>query len=189
MPASYTIRDDGSIQLADAASGNPMGEPNRHADHPKHDAPDCRVLGRGNGTAGRETESFVREALKEAGVTDVPVVMVNESGASIYSASETAREGFRIDLTWIRRDLDRATTAGPWPNSLKSIRRASVSANISTMCLDGPEKGLDFVVDSCVNSVGVNLNTASITCWNTSQGSDRRWREKDRRTPEQVWIV
>src|SRR5207302_2230774 len=53
----------------------------------------------GNGTAGRETEGFIREALKEQQLA-VPVVMVNESGASIYSASEVAREEFPdLDLT------------------------------------------------------------------------------------------
>ena len=49
-----------------------------------------RAIAVGNGTAGRETESFVRDALKDMGL-NVPVVMVNESGASVYSASAAAR--------------------------------------------------------------------------------------------------
>ena len=57
------------------------------------------AIGVGNGTAGRETESFVRATLKDAGA-DVLVVSVNESGASIYSASEVARAEFpNLDLT------------------------------------------------------------------------------------------
>jgi uncharacterized protein len=54
----------------------------------------------GNGTAGRETESFVRGVLKEANVKDVIVLSVSESGASVYSASDVAREEFPdLDLT------------------------------------------------------------------------------------------
>ncbi|MEK6555638.1 MAG: Tex-like N-terminal domain-containing protein, partial [Bdellovibrionota bacterium] len=54
----------------------------------------------GNGTAGRETESFVRKVLKEIGHEEVPVVLVNESGASVYSASDVAREEFpNLDIT------------------------------------------------------------------------------------------
>ena len=51
-----------------------------------------RAVAVGNGTARREAESFVREALKLAGLDGVPAVMASESGASIYSASEVARE-------------------------------------------------------------------------------------------------
>ena len=54
----------------------------------------------GNGTAGRETEAFIREALGELGLSRIPVVMVSEAGASVYSASEVAREEFPdLDLT------------------------------------------------------------------------------------------
>ena len=65
----------------------------------------------GNGTASRETETFVRElGLPE----DIPVVTVNESGASVYSASPVAREEFPdLDLTVRGRNLHRAETNGP----------------------------------------------------------------------------
>ena len=54
----------------------------------------------GNGTGGRETEKFIRDLLKDAGLKDILVVSVNEAGASIYSASEVAREEFpELDLT------------------------------------------------------------------------------------------
>ncbi len=121
-----------------------------------------RAIAVGNGTAGRETETFVREALKEAGLT-VPVVMVNESGASIYSASEAAREEFPdLDLT-IRGAISIARRlqdplAELVKTDPKSIGVGQYQHDVSQPAL---KKGLDFVVDSCVNSVGVNLNTAS----------------------------
>ena len=60
---------------------------------------DVRAIAVGNGTAGRETETFVRSAFDEAGI-NVPVVMVSEAGASVYSASDEAREEFPdLDLT------------------------------------------------------------------------------------------
>ncbi len=121
-----------------------------------------RAIAVGNGTAGRETETFVREALKEVGLS-VPVVMVNESGASIYSASEAAREEFPdLDLT-IRGAISIARRlqdplAELVKTDPKSIGVGQYQHDVSQPAL---KKGLDFVVDSCVNSVGVNLNTAS----------------------------
>ena len=121
-----------------------------------------RAIAVGNGTAGRETETFVREALKEAGI-NLPVVMVNESGASIYSASEAAREEFpELDLT-IRGAISIARRlqdplAELVKTDPKSIGVGQYQHDVSQPAL---KKGLDFVVDSCVNSVGVNLNTAS----------------------------
>jgi len=122
-----------------------------------------RAIAVGNGTAGRETETFVRETLKAAGMTNVPVVMVNESGASIYSASENAREEFPdLDLT-IRGAISIARRLQDPLAELvkidpKSIGVGQYQHDVSQTAL---KKGLDFVVDSCVNSVGVNLNTAS----------------------------
>ena len=67
----------------------------------------------GNGTAGRETEAFVRGALGELGLVAVPVVMVSEAGASVYSASDVAREEFPdLDLTIRGAISDRAAAAG-----------------------------------------------------------------------------
>jgi protein Tex len=122
-----------------------------------------RGIAVGNGTAGRETESFIREALKQEGLANVPVVMVNESGASIYSASETAREEFPdLDLT-VRGAISIARRLQDPLAELvkidpKSIGVGQYQHDVSQQAL---KKGLDFVVDSCVNSVGVNLNTAS----------------------------
>ena len=122
-----------------------------------------RAIAVGNGTAGRETEGFVRAALKDAGIANVPVVMVNESGASIYSASELAREEFPdLDLT-VRGAISIARRLQDPLAELvkvdpKSIGVGQYQHDVSQTAL---KKGLDFVVDSCVNSVGVNLNTAS----------------------------
>ncbi|HEY4185441.1 MAG TPA: Tex family protein [Polyangia bacterium] len=121
-----------------------------------------RAIAVGNGTAGRETETFVREALKFASL-DVPVVMVSESGASVYSASDVAREEFpELDVT-IRGAISIARRLQDPLAELvkidpKSIGVGQYQHDVSPHAL---KKSLDEVVDSCVNQVGVNLNTAS----------------------------
>lgn len=122
-----------------------------------------RCVAVGNGTGGRETEAFVRETLKEAGLDAVPVVLVNESGASVYSASETAREEFPdLDLT-VRGAISIARRLQDPLSELvkvdpKAIGVGQYQHDVSPHAL---KKKLDFVVDSAVNQVGVNLNTAS----------------------------
>jgi uncharacterized protein len=122
-----------------------------------------RCVAVGNGTGGRETEAFVRETLKEAGLDAVPVVLVNESGASVYSASETAREEFPdLDLT-VRGAISIARRLQDPLAELvkvdpKAIGVGQYQHDVSPHAL---KKKLDFVVDSAVNQVGVNLNTAS----------------------------
>jgi uncharacterized protein len=117
----------------------------------------------GNGTAGRETETFVREALKIAGLAEVPVVMVSEAGASVYSASELAREEFPdLDVT-VRGAISIARRLQDPLAELvkidpKSIGVGQYQHDVSPHAL---KKSLDAVIDSCVNQVGVNLNTAS----------------------------
>ncbi|HXI69395.1 MAG TPA: Tex family protein [Verrucomicrobiae bacterium] len=112
----------------------------------------------GNGTAGRETETFVK-ALK----LTLPIVMVNESGASIYSASEVAREEFPTqDLTVRgavsigRRLMD--PLAELVKLDPKSIGVGQYQHDVEQGAL---KHSLDDVVISCVNGVGVELNTAS----------------------------
>ncbi len=121
-----------------------------------------RAIAVGNGTAGRETESFIREALKEQNL-NVPVVMVNESGASIYSASEVAREEFpELDVT-VRGAISIARRLQDPLAELVKIDPKSIGVGQYQHDVSQPalKKGLDLVVDVCVNSVGVNLNTAS----------------------------
>ncbi len=116
----------------------------------------------GNGTAGRETEVFLRSTLKELGLS-IPVVMVSESGASVYSASEVAREEFPdLDLT-VRGAISIARRlqdplAELIKTDPKSIGVGQYQHDVSQHAL---KKSLDQVVDSCVNHVGVDLNTAS----------------------------
>lgn len=121
-----------------------------------------RAIAVGNGTAGRETETFIREALKEQGI-NVPVVMVNESGASIYSASDVAREEFpELDVT-VRGAISIARRLQDPLAELVKIDPKSIGVGQYQHDVSQPalKKGLDLVVDVCVNSVGVNLNTAS----------------------------
>lgn len=116
----------------------------------------------GNGTAGREMEQFVRETLKAAG-RQLPVVMVNEAGASVYSASEIAREEFpELDLT-VRGAISIARRLQDPLAELvkidpKSIGVGQYQHDVNQSAL---KKALDAVVESCVNFVGVDLNTAS----------------------------
>jgi len=114
----------------------------------------------GNGTAGRETEAFIRSLPLPA---DLPVVLVNESGASIYSASEAAREEFPdLDLTYRgavsigRRLMD--PLAELVKIDPKSIGVGQYQHDVNQPAL---KRGLDDVVMSCVNAVGVEVNTAS----------------------------
>jgi uncharacterized protein len=117
----------------------------------------------GNGTAGRETETFVREALKIADLGEVPVVMVSEAGASVYSASEVAREEFpELDVT-IRGAISIARRLQDPLAELVKIDPKSIGVGQyqHDVSPSGLKKSLDAVIDSCVNQVGVNLNTAS----------------------------
>ncbi len=118
----------------------------------------------GNGTAGRETESFVRTLLKNKALQDkIIVVMVSESGASVYSASDIAREEFpNLDLT-VRGAISIARRLQDPLAELvkidpKSIGVGQYQHDVSQQLL---KKKLDDVVESCVNYVGVELNTAS----------------------------
>lgn len=121
-----------------------------------------RAVAVGNGTAGRETEIFVRATLKEAGL-DVPVVMVSEAGASVYSASEVAREEFpELDIT-VRGAISIARRLQDPLAELvkvdpKSIGVGQYQHDVAPGQL---KRSLDYVVDSCVNTVGVQVNTAS----------------------------
>ncbi|MGD0529295.1 MAG: S1 RNA-binding domain-containing protein, partial [Polyangiaceae bacterium] len=117
----------------------------------------------GNGTAGRETEAFIRGALGELGLGTIPVVMVSEAGASVYSASEVAREEFpELDLT-IRGAISIARRLQDPLAELVKVNPKSIG--VGQYQHDVPpgrlKKSLETVVKSCVSSVGVNVNTAS----------------------------
>ncbi|MCU0601098.1 MAG: RNA-binding transcriptional accessory protein [Desulfobacterales bacterium] len=121
---------------------------------------ETEVIAVGNGTAGRETEQFLR-ALSFP--RPIPVVLVDESGASVYSASEAAREEFpELDLTVRgtvsigRRLMD--PLAELVKIDPKSIGVGQYQHDVDPAAL---KRSLDDVVVSCVNRVGVDLNQAS----------------------------
>ena len=121
---------------------------------------DIEVIAVGNGTAGRETEAFVKAVPFSK---PVQVIMVNESGASIYSASETAREEFpdhdltvRGAVSIGRRLMD--PLAELVKIDPKSIGVGQYQHDVDQKAL---KQTLDDVVMSCVNGVGVDLNRAS----------------------------
>jgi uncharacterized protein len=114
----------------------------------------------GNGTGGRETESFVKSLQLPR---NAPVLMVNESGASIYSASKVARAEFpRLDVSFRgaisigRRLMD--PLAELVKIDPKSIGVGQYQHDVNQQAL---KDSLDDVVISCVNAVGVEVNTAS----------------------------
>ncbi len=123
-----------------------------------------KAIAVGNGTAGRETERFVRQTLSRSGKQDIIVVPVNEAGASVYSASSVARDEFpELDLTVrgaisigrrLQDPLAELVKIDP-----KAIGVGQYQHDVNQTLLASK---LDEVVERCVNSVGVELNTASV---------------------------
>ncbi|MCG8424994.1 MAG: helix-hairpin-helix domain-containing protein [Proteobacteria bacterium] len=117
----------------------------------------------GNGTGGRETEAFVRKLLADTGQKNLFVIMVNEAGASVYSASDEAREEFAdLDLT-IRGAISIARRLQDPLAELVKIEPKAIGVGQYQHDVHQPlmQKKLGEVVESCVNHVGVELNTAS----------------------------
>lgn len=131
--------------------------------HALVDTYNVEVIAIGNGTASRETESFIAEALKQID-KEVYYIIVSEAGASIYSASDLAREEFptfaveeRSAVSIARRlqdPLSELVKIDP-----KSIGVGQYQYDVTQSKLSD---SLDFVVETAVNSVGVNINSASI---------------------------
>lgn len=129
----------------------------------------------GNGTASRETESFVYNTLKDNNLK-IEFCIVNEAGASVYSASDIAREEFpdfnveeRSAVSIARRlqdPLSELVKIEP-----KSIGVGQYQHDITPKYL---EKELNFVVESAVNSVGVNINTASYSLLSYVSGVNKQ---------------
>ncbi len=114
----------------------------------------------GNGTAGRETEAFIRACgLPPA----IQIVMVNESGASIYSASEVAREEFPDHDLTVRGAVSIGRRLMDPLAELVKLDPKSIGVGQYQHDVDqsGLKRSLDDTVTSCVNGVGVELNTAS----------------------------
>ncbi|MEE9383838.1 MAG: Tex family protein [Nannocystaceae bacterium] len=120
------------------------------------------ALAVGNGTGGRDAEAFVRRVLKASGI-DSTVVSVNEAGASVYSASDVAREEFPLlDIT-VRGAISIARRLQDPLAELVKIDPQSIGVgqyqhDVPAACLG---HHLDAVVEDCVSQVGVQLNSAS----------------------------
>lgn len=120
------------------------------------------VISIGNGTASKETEIFVSDLLKSVGAK-VSYMVVSEAGASVYSASKLAAEEFpQFDLT-LRSAVSIARRLQDPLAELVKIEPKAIG--VGQYQHDMPQKELaaelDFVVESCVNTVGADLNTAS----------------------------
>ena len=118
------------------------------------------VIAIGNGTAGRETEEFIKKIALPEGVR---VYSVSEDGASVYSASEVARSEFPDYDVTVRGAVSIGRRLMDPLAELVKIDPKSIGVGQYQHDVDQPllKSRLDETVESCVNSVGVNLNTAS----------------------------
>jgi uncharacterized protein len=132
----------------------------------------------GNGTAGRETELLVANLIKENNL-DCYYLIVSEAGASVYSASPIAKQEFpdleasqRGNISIARRVLDPLA-------ELVKIDAKSIGVGLYQHDVDQKQlrKNLDIVVDSCVNYVGVDVNTASASLLTYVSGLNKRLAE------------
>jgi uncharacterized protein len=117
----------------------------------------------GNGTASRESSAFVAGFLRDAGLTSVFSVTVSESGASVYSASDIARQEFPdLDLT-VRGAISIARRLQDPLAELVKVDPKAIGVGQYQHDVDQRrlKQGLEATVESCVNRVGVDLNTAS----------------------------
>tara|TARA_R110002124_G_scaffold111678_4_gene265595 strand:+ start:172 stop:2295 length:2124 start_codon:yes stop_codon:yes gene_type:complete len=118
----------------------------------------------GNGTAGRETEDFIRKFLEANHLVDsIGLFLVSEQGASIYSASDVAREEFPEKDVTVRGSVSIGRRLMDPLAELVKIDPKSIGVGQYQHDVDQAslKNELDTVVESCVNAVGVNLNTAS----------------------------
>jgi uncharacterized protein len=124
-----------------------------------------RAIAIGNGTASRETDAFVRDFLREKNIDGIFSVTVSESGASIYSASDVARQEFPdLDLT-VRGAISIARRLQDPLSELVKVDPKSIGVGQYQHDVDQRQlqESLEKVIESCVNRVGVDLNTSSWT--------------------------
>ncbi len=139
-----------------------------------------RAISIGNGTGSRETASLVQDFLRQAGLSDVFSVVVNESGASVYSASDIARQEFPdLDLT-VRGAISIGRRLQDPLAELVKIDPKSIGVGQYQHDVDQRKlmKGLESTVESCVNRVGVDLNTASFALLRYVAGINERTAQK-----------
>jgi uncharacterized protein len=124
-----------------------------------------RAIAIGNGTASRETDAFVREFLLDKKVEGIFSATVSESGASVYSASAVARQEFPdLDLT-VRGAISIARRLQDPLSELVKVDPKSIGVGQYQHDVDQRQlqESLETVIESCVNKVGVDLNTSSWT--------------------------
>jgi protein Tex len=142
--------------------GNAEAGPKLEALLRKHNV---RAIAIGNGTASRETDVFVRLFLREKGIQEIFSVTVSEAGASVYSASDVARQEFPdLDLT-VRGAISIARRLQDPLSELVKVDPKSIGVGQYQHDVDQRQlaDSLEKVVESCVNRVGVDLNTSSWT--------------------------
>ncbi len=134
-----------------------------------------QVVAIGNGTASRETEALVAEAISERR-PEMAYVMVSEAGASVYSASEVARQEFPNLEASQRGNVSIARRLQDPLAELVKIDPKSVGVGLYQHDVDQKElaRELDRVVVSCVNFAGVDVNTASVSLLQYVSGVNRR---------------
>jgi uncharacterized protein len=135
-----------------------------------------RAIAIGNGTASRETDSFVRDFLKERGLTSLFSVTVSEAGASVYSASDVARQEFPdLDLT-VRGAISIARRLQDPLSELVKVDPKSIGVGQYQHDVDQRQlqQSLESTIESCVNRVGVDLNTSSWTLFRYVAGITER---------------
>jgi uncharacterized protein len=124
-----------------------------------------RAIAIGNGTASRETDAYVREFLRDHNIDGVFSATVSESGASVYSASAVARQEFPdLDLT-VRGAISIARRLQDPLSELVKVDPKSIGVGQYQHDVDQRQlqESLETVIESCVNKVGVDLNTSSWT--------------------------
>jgi protein Tex len=124
-----------------------------------------RAIAIGNGTASRETDAFVRDTLRQHHLDSIFSVTVSESGASIYSASDVARQEFPdLDLT-VRGAISIARRLQDPLSELVKVDPKSIGVGQYQHDVDQRQlqQSLETTIESCVNRVGVDLNTSSWT--------------------------
>ena len=124
-----------------------------------------RAIAIGNGTASRETDAFVHDFLREKKIDGIFSVTVSESGASVYSASDVARQEFPdLDLT-VRGAISIARRLQDPLSELVKVDPKSIGVGQYQHDVDQRQlhESLENVIESCVNRVGVDLNTSSWT--------------------------
>jgi uncharacterized protein len=139
-----------------------------------------KAIAIGNGTASRETEALVRDFLKQKGLLSLFSVTVNESGASVYSASDLARQEFPdLDLT-VRGAISIARRLQDPLAELVKIDPKSIGVGQYQHDVDQNQlqRALQTVIESCVNRVGVDLNTASWALLRYVAGINERTAQK-----------